>query len=102
MNKLDAAAWSAHAPALPHWRYAAERGGLITREFVFDDFVQAFGFMTQLALDAEKLGHHPEWTNVYNRVTVTLTTHDVDGLSSNDVELARIADRHYAHRTGDQ
>jgi 4a-hydroxytetrahydrobiopterin dehydratase len=78
---------------LPQWTYEARRGGTISREFVFDDFAQAFGFMAQVALHAEKRNHHPEWSNVYNRVTVTLTTHDAHGLSMLDVEMARLMDR---------
>lgn len=79
--------------ALPQWRVDAKRGGTITREFSFSDFVQAFAFMTQVALVAEKRNHHPEWSNIYNRVTITLTTHDAGGLSMNDIELARLIDR---------
>jgi len=64
----------------------------ITKSFKFDDFTEAFGFMTRAAIWAEKWNHHPEWFNVYNSVEVTLTTHDVDGLSSLDVKLARKMD----------
>lgn len=64
----------------------------ITRKFKFDDFTAAFGFMTRVALWAEKWGHHPEWSNVYNNVSITLTTHDVGGLSALDVKLARKID----------
>lgn len=78
---------------LPDWRFDAARGGLIVREFTFRDFAQAFGFMSQIALVAERRNHHPEWFNVYNRVQVTLTTHDAGGLSMKDVELARTMDR---------
>jgi 4a-hydroxytetrahydrobiopterin dehydratase len=77
--------------ALPGWRHDAERDA-ISRQFVFADFVQAFGFMTQLALVAERLNHHPEWRNVWNRVDIVLTTHDADGLSPLDIELARQAE----------
>ena len=80
-------------PSLPAWRFDAERGGLIAREFKFHDFAQAFGFMAQIAVIAESRNHHPEWFNVYNRVQVTLTTHDVGGLSMKDIELARTMDR---------
>lgn len=66
--------------------------GAITRTFVFADFVQAFAFMTELALVAEKHNHHPEWFNVYNRVAITLTTHDAGGLTERDIDLARAAD----------
>lgn len=96
MQRLDQTAARERLRALPAWAYAAERGGTITREFVFADFVQAFGFMTQLALEAEKRSHHPEWSNVYNRVTITLTTHDAQGLSPLDIELAAVADRLFA------
>ena len=77
---------------LPDWAYAPERGGCITREFKFADFTQAFAFMTQVALLAEKQNHHPEWSNVYNKVQITWTTHDVQGLSSNDITMAGFCD----------
>lgn len=64
----------------------------IEKEFKFKDFVDAMGFMTRAGIWAEKWNHHPEWFNVYNRVKVTLTTHDVDGLSALDVKLARKMD----------
>ena len=64
----------------------------IVKTYKFADFTEAFGWMTRAALWAEKWGHHPEWFNVYNRVTVTLTTHDVDGLSTLDAKLARKMD----------
>lgn len=60
----------------------------IHKEFLFKDFNQAFGFMTRVALKAEKMDHHPEWFNVYNKVQITLSTHDCSGLSENDVQLA--------------
>ena len=65
----------------------------ISKTFVFPNFVDAFGWMTRVALVAEKLDHHPEWANVYKTVTVTLTTHDVGGLSGLDVALAQAMDR---------
>lgn len=74
-----------HLQTLPGWTVA---DGILTREFVFRDFAQAFGWMAAVAVAAEKLNHHPEWTNVYNRVTVHLTTHDQDGLSELDFVLA--------------
>ena len=64
----------------------------ITKEFKFKDFSQAFGFISRVALAAEKLDHHPEWSNVYNRLTITLSTHDCGGLSQLDIELAHRID----------
>ncbi len=64
----------------------------ITRTFTFDDFSQAFAFMTQVALLAEKADHHPEWSNVYNRVDILLTTHDAGGLSGRDIDMAQKID----------
>ena len=63
---------------------------------MFDDFTQAFSFMTQVALAAEKRDHHPEWSNVYNRVAIVLTTHDAGGLSMKDIELSRCIDELHA------
>lgn len=65
----------------------------IRRTFTFADFVEAFSFMTGVALLAEKADHHPEWSNVWNRVEILLTTHDADGLSQRDIDLARAIDR---------
>jgi 4a-hydroxytetrahydrobiopterin dehydratase len=64
----------------------------VQKNYAFKDFSQAWGFMSRAALAAEKLGHHPEWFNVYNRVEVVLTTHDCQGLSSNDADLADALD----------
>ena len=86
------------APKLPapaNWSRAAERDA-IQREFVFPDFNRAFAFMTQVALAAEKADHHPEWSNVYNKVRVTLSTHDAGGVTQKDLDLARFADEAYA------
>ena len=85
--------------ALPHWQHDAQRGA-IARRFRFADFRQAFGFMAQLALHAERLNHHPEWSNVYDRVDVVLTTHDAGGLTALDIELARCADAAHARAAG--
>jgi 4a-hydroxytetrahydrobiopterin dehydratase len=73
---------------LQHWSLARE-GLAMERNFTFANFVEAFGFMTRVAILAEKADHHPEWFNVYNRVEITLTTHDAGGLSPRDVALAR-------------
>jgi len=76
---------------LPEWTPTEGRDA-IARSFKFKDFKEAFAFMTRAALKAEQMDHHPEWFNVYNRVEVTLATHDVDGLSQRDVELAAYMD----------
>ena len=77
---------------VPDWQYdAAARA--ITRALEFAGFVEAFGFMAKVALLAEKAGHHPDWSNVYNRVTITLSTHDAGGLTEKDIALARRIDR---------
>jgi 4a-hydroxytetrahydrobiopterin dehydratase len=68
-------------------------GDKIRRDFRFDNFVSAFGFMTQVALLAEKADHHPEWSNVYNKVSIALSTHDAGGLSQRDFDLARQIDK---------
>ena len=77
--------------ALPDWDYDDGRDA-ISRTIVFTDFAEAFGFMTQVALIAERADHHPEWTNVWNRVEITLTTHDAGGLSERDIDLATAID----------
>ena len=74
------------------WDMCPDRDA-ITKTYKFRNFIDAFGFMTRAAIHAEKLNHHPEWSNIYNKVEVTLITHDVDGLSPLDVKLARIMDR---------
>ena len=76
---------------LEGWQFSRE-GDAIRREYEFADFKQAFAFMTRVAMLAEKDDHHPEWSNVYNRVTIELTTHDADGLSERDFKLARAID----------
>ena len=75
---------------LSGWRL---ENGKLQRELRFADFSEAFGFMARVALAAEALGHHPEWSNVWNRVSIALTTHDTGGLSSLDLELARRIDQ---------
>lgn len=73
------------------WTVVAGRDA-VTKTYRFRNFVEAFGWMSRAAIHAEKMGHHPEWLNVYNRVEVTLTTHDVGGLSDLDVALAELLD----------
>jgi len=81
LDKLQAAGWS-----------MVEGRDAISKSFKFKDFTRAFGWMTQAAIAAEKMNHHPEWSNTYNRVEVTLTSHDADGLTDRDVKLAGIMD----------
>lgn len=69
--------------------------GKLHRDYEFENFIEAFGFMTKLAIVAERINHHPEWSNVYNRVGISLVTHDKDGITNLDVELARAADRYF-------
>jgi len=78
--------------SLPDWAEVEGRDA-ITRSFQFADFNEAFGFMTRVATQAERDDHHPEWFNVYNKLEVTLATHDVDGLSERDIKLAQFIDR---------
>jgi 4a-hydroxytetrahydrobiopterin dehydratase len=87
MAKLDAAARNAALQKLPQWKPVNGRDA-ITRKFEFKDFNAAFGFMARAALLAEKMDHHPEWFNVYNKVEVTLSTHDAGGVTQKDIELA--------------
>lgn len=90
-QRLTEAERSAALEALSGWQLLDDRDA-IKRTYKFKDFVTAFGFMAQLALVAESMNHHPEWFNVYARVEITLTTHDVGGLSPFDLTLARRAD----------
>ncbi|QTD54513.1 4a-hydroxytetrahydrobiopterin dehydratase [Parasphingorhabdus cellanae] len=88
---LNDAQREAALAALSEWEYDSERDA-ISRKFKFADFTEAFAFMTRVALHAEKADHHPEWFNVYNKVDITLTTHDAGengGLSERDVDLAK-------------
>jgi len=92
MTRLEGAARKAALAGLPEWREVDGRDA-IARKFVFKDFNQAFGFMTRVALTAEKMDHHPEWFNVYKTVDVTLSTHDAGGVTELDVKLATEMDR---------
>ena len=78
--------------ALPSWREHPGDRPAIARKLVFADFNAAFGFMTRVALLADKVDHHPEWFNVYNRVEVVLTTHDAGGVTERDLDMARFID----------
>ena len=91
-ERLDGEARTAALAELPQWSLVDGRDA-IARTFTFRNFNQAFGFMSRVALRAEKMNHHPEWFNVYNRVEVTLSTHDAGGLTELDIKLARFMDR---------
>jgi 4a-hydroxytetrahydrobiopterin dehydratase len=90
-EKLSDAARTAALAGLPGWSPVDGRDA-ITNTFTFKDFNQAFGFMSRVALKAEAMNHHPEWFNVWNRVEVTLSTHDAGGLTELDIELAAFMD----------
>jgi 4a-hydroxytetrahydrobiopterin dehydratase len=90
-EKLAGAEREQALASLPEWKTVNGRDA-IRRAFKFADFNAAFAFMTRCALIAEKIDHHPEWFNVYNKVEVTLTTHDCAGLSELDVQLAKFMD----------
>jgi 4a-hydroxytetrahydrobiopterin dehydratase len=91
MQKLEPSVAQAALATIDQWTLDGARGA-ISREFLFAGFVEAFAFMTQVALTAEKRNHHPEWSNVYDKVRITLTTHDAGGLTQNDIDLARYID----------
>ena len=95
MRKLNASEATIELAALPEWTLDPEAKS-IRRHYVLTDFMQAFAFMTQIAMAAEKHNHHPEWSNVYNRISITWTTHDVDGLSAIDLTLALFCDEAFA------
>jgi 4a-hydroxytetrahydrobiopterin dehydratase len=92
MDKLSPDALTAALAELSGWQQVSERDA-ITKTFVFADFNAAFGFMTRVALVAEKMDHHPEWSNVYKTVVVTLTTHDSGGVTDRDIKLAAAMER---------
>ncbi len=90
--RLDEAQRAALAAARPLWAMAEGRDAIV-RQVRFADFSAAWGFMCRVALLAERMDHHPEWENVYNRVTITLTTHEAQGLSERDARMAEAIDR---------
>jgi 4a-hydroxytetrahydrobiopterin dehydratase len=91
MPKLDMAARMAALKGLPEWRDVDGRDAIV-RAFRFKDFNDAFAFMTRVALLAEKMDHHPEWFNIYNRVEVVLATHDAGGVTEKDITMAKAMD----------
>ena len=80
---------------LNSWKITSDERDAIIKEFLFSDFKNAFSFITAVALKAEEIDHHPEWFNVYNKVIITLTTHDVKGLSEKDILLGQFIDNQY-------
>ena len=90
MNPMDQDELATATAALDGWKVEA---GKLTKTYKFADFVEAFGFMSKVALVAEKMNHHPEWFNVYHTVRVELTTHDAGGITALDFELAGVMDR---------
>ena len=86
MQKLEPAEIQERLKQLPGWRFADDA---LCRDLKFANFVEAFGFMTQVALAAERSDHHPEWKNVYNRVEIRLSTHDAGGVTQRDFALAQ-------------
>jgi 4a-hydroxytetrahydrobiopterin dehydratase len=91
VEKLNEAQREEGLRQLGGWAYEQESGAIV-RVFKFKDFSEAFAFMSRVALAAEKAGHHPDWSNSYNSVTIRLTTHDAGGLSHKDIALARAID----------
>lgn len=91
-TKLSESELNSAVTDLENW-VVNEDGTAITKSFKFANFIKAFGFMTQMAIVAEKMNHHPEWFNVYNRVEVKLTTHDSAGVTELDIELAKTMDK---------
>ena len=96
MAKLEGAARKQALAELKEWREVQERDA-IARKFIFRDFNEAFGFMTRAALVAEKMDHHPEWSNVYKTVDVVLSTHDAGGVTQKDIALAKAMDGFARH-----
>ncbi|WFU08577.1 4a-hydroxytetrahydrobiopterin dehydratase [Rhizobium sp. CB3090] len=96
-EQLEPAAIDENLASLSGWTLAAD-GLSMSKSFKFRNFVEAFGFMAEAALAAEKFNHHPEWFNVYSRVDVKLTTHDANGLTEQDIKLAKAMEKAAARR----
>jgi 4a-hydroxytetrahydrobiopterin dehydratase len=96
MPKLTGDARGTALAELKDWREVSGRDA-IAKKFVFKNFNEAFGFMSRVALLAEKMDHHPEWSNVYKTVEVTLSTHDAGGITEKDIALAKAMDRYAGH-----
>ena len=89
MERLSDGEVAEAVSSMPGW---SAEGGRLHKDFEFQSFNEAFGFMARASMEIEKMDHHPEWRNVYNRLSVDLTTHDAGGITANDVALARILD----------
>ncbi|SBV31832.1 putative pterin-4-alpha-carbinolamine dehydratase [uncultured Sphingopyxis sp.] len=98
IEALGQAARTAALACLPDWSYDSERRALF-RSLRLADFSQAMGLMIHIAIEAEKADHHPEWSNVYNRLDIWLTTHDADGVSERDIRIAQLIDGIVARRS---
>lgn len=85
-HKLSGSEIESEVTKLPGWKVV---NGKLNKSFEFSDFVEAFGFMTKVAMQSEKMNHHPEWFNVYNKVQIDLITHDLNGISNYDMKLAK-------------
>lgn len=99
MQTLSAEERDALLRSLPNWRLLEDRDAIV-RELVFEDFSAAWGFMSRVALLAERMDHHPEWSNTYNRLRIVLTSHDAGGLSSRDAAMARSIEALWASQDG--
>jgi 4a-hydroxytetrahydrobiopterin dehydratase len=96
IHKLSSEERTAELARLHGWQPATDRDA-IQRQFEFADFNEAFGFMTRVAIKAQEMDHHPEWFNVYNKVQITLSTHEANGLTKRDIELAHFIETIRAH-----
>jgi 4a-hydroxytetrahydrobiopterin dehydratase len=97
MEKLSASARKGALEGLPEWRDVPGRDA-IARKFTFKDFNAAFAFMARVALLAEKMDHHPEWSNVYNKLDVILSTHDAGGVTDKDIAMAKAMESYASNR----
>lgn len=93
MEKLSTTAIEKAIASLEGWSY---QDGFISKTFLFKDFVEAFGFISKVAVISEKLNHHPNWSGVYNNVVLRLSTHDAGGVTANDIEFAKMAESYHS------
>ena len=93
MEKLSTTAIEKAIAPLEGWSY---QDGFISKTFLFKDFVEAFGFISKVAVISEKLNHHPDWSGVYNKVVLRLSTHDAGGVTANDIEFAKMTENYHS------